>query len=71
MNAVRTNKELKNALLRAMMGSENYTEAYKRISYVIVGDMGAVWGNARSILQDIGLTKADIAKIQSLVKKRL
>ena len=71
MMRIRTDSQFKDALLIALSRSENRTEAYRRISYVILGDIDSVLVNAWSHLGDMGLTKAEITKIRSLVKKRL
>lgn len=67
---IRTQQELKDALLIGLSRSDSRTEAYRRIANVIIGDIDAVWGNARSYLGDMGLSKADIDKIRSIIKKR-
>jgi len=68
---IRTSRELKEALVRVRMDSDNWTEVYRRSANVILGDIDAVMINAWSAMSDMGYTKADYNKIKSLVKKRL
>lgn len=67
---VYTDKELKDALLRALIGSENYTNAYNRMSHMVLQDINSAVSRARDTLREIGLSEADIRKVISLVKKR-
>lgn len=67
---IRTDRELKDSLVRAIRVSVNKPEACRRVSHVILADFDSVWNRARSFLGDMGMSHTDIDKVRRIIKRR-
>jgi len=68
---IRTDTQLRDALVQAVQRAKTEKELSSMVANVILGDVDSILINVWSYLEDMGLVASQMKRIRSAVKKRI